>query len=100
VLATSFVPLIKLIAFVLSGSGAMLSESIHSAPDTGNQFLLFLGLRRGSRERDERFHYGYGGKRFVFCLLSASGIFFFGCGVTVYHGMHSLLHRPCPPPAP
>jgi len=86
------VTLVKFIAFLLSGSGAMLSEAIHSAADTGNQVLLFLGLKRGSRERDADFHYGYGGERFIFGILSASGIFFVGCGVTVYHGIQSLLH--------
>jgi hypothetical protein len=30
---------IKLVAFVLSGSGAMLAKAIHSAADTGNQLL-------------------------------------------------------------
>ncbi len=89
--ANSFVTIIKLIAFVLSGSGAMLSEAIHSAADTGNQALLWMGLRRGDREADDRFQYGYGGERFIFGILSATGIFFIGCGVTVYHGVSSLL---------
>jgi zinc transporter 9 len=88
--ANSFVTLIKFVAFFLSGSGAMLSEAIHSAADTGNQLLLFIGLKRGSRQGDEDFHYGYGGERFVFGLLSAAGIFFVGCGVTVYHGIEGL----------
>jgi zinc transporter 9 len=88
----TFVTLVKFIAFALSGSGAMLSEAIHSAADTGNQVLLFLGLKRGSRAGDREFQYGYGGERFVFGILSAAGIFFVGCGVTVYHGIQSLLH--------
>jgi zinc transporter 9 len=88
----ALVTLVKFVAFALSGSGAMLSEAIHSAADTGNQILLFLGLKRGSREGDKEFQYGYGGERFVFGILSASGIFFVGCGVTVYHGVQSLLH--------
>lgn len=92
----TLVTLVKFIAFFLSGSGAMLSEAIHSAADTGNQVLLFLGLKRGSRERDASFHYGYGGERFIFGILSASGIFFVGCGVTVYHGVQSLLHPHTP----
>lgn len=90
------VTLLKIGAFLLSGSGAMLSEAIHSAADTGNQVLLFLGLRRGARARDDDFHYGYGGDRFIFGLLSASGIFFVGCGVTVYHGIHGLLNPVMP----
>ncbi|KFE62521.1 cation diffusion facilitator family transporter [Hyalangium minutum] len=88
----TLVTLVKFIAFALSGSGAMLSEAIHSAADTGNQVLLLLGLKRGSRAGDQEFQYGYGGERFVFGILSASGIFFVGCGVTVYHGFQSLLH--------
>jgi solute carrier family 30 (zinc transporter), member 9 len=92
----TFVCAIKLMAFLLSGSGAMLSEAIHSAADTGNQLLLFIGLKRGEREADDRFQYGYGGERFVFGMLSAAGIFFLGCGITIYHGIDSLFsdHMP------
>lgn len=88
--ANAFVTIIKFVAFFLSGSGAMLSEAIHSTADTGNQLLLFIGLKRGARKSDEDFPYGYGGERFVFGLLSAAGIFFVGCGVTVYHGIEGL----------
>lgn len=82
----------KFVAFFVSGSGAMLSEAVHSAADAGNQVLLFVGLKRATREGDEEFHYGYGAERFVFGILSAAGIFFIGCGVTVYHGIGTLLH--------
>jgi zinc transporter 9 len=94
--ANAFVTGIKFVAFVLSGSGAMLSEAIHSAADTGNQVLLYLGLRRAARPADDRFHYGYGKERFVFGMLSAAGIFFVGCGVTIYHGVTSLMHPHAP----
>ncbi|MEO8703467.1 MAG: cation diffusion facilitator family transporter, partial [Kofleriaceae bacterium] len=92
----TFVMVIKLVAFLLSGSGSMLSEAIHSAADTGNQVLLFVGLRRGEKAPDDRFHYGYGGERFVFGILSAAGIFFIGCGITIYHGIESLIDPPTP----
>lgn len=89
-LGNLFVTIIKVIAYVASGSAAMLSEAIHSLADTGNQLLLFLGLRRSTRESDDDFQYGYGGERFIFGILSASGIFFIGCGVTLYHGIQGL----------
>jgi zinc transporter 9 len=92
----SFVTLIKVVGFLASGSGAMLSEAVHSGADTANQALLYLGLRRGTRGADDDHHYGYGSDRFIFGLLSASGIFFVGCGVTVYHGIHSMLHPRLP----
>lgn len=85
---------LKLGAFILSGSGAMMSEAVHSFADTANQGLLFVGMRRSLRPADEKFHYGYGADRYVFALLSAMGIFVLGCGVTVYHGVHSLMHPP------
>lgn len=91
-LGNAFLTIIKFVAFVLSGSGAMLSEAIHSFADSGNQGLLWLGVRRSERPADAMFHYGYGAERFFFALLSAMGIFVLGCGVTVYHGVRHLLH--------
>jgi zinc transporter 9 len=91
-IGNGFITVLKFAAFAVSGSGAMLSEAIHSLADTGNQALLFVGIQKGKRAGDRQFHYGYGGDRYIFGLLSASGIFFVGCGVTVYHGISSLLH--------
>jgi zinc transporter 9 len=85
---------IKFVAFVFSGSSALLSEAIHSAADSGNQGLLYLGIRRSEKPPDAMFPYGYGTERFFFALLAAVGIFILGCGVTLYHGVHSLLSPP------
>ena len=62
----------KFAAFVLSGSGAMMSEAIHSFADTTNQALLYVGIRRSQRPADEEFAYGYGADRYVFSLLAAA----------------------------
>lgn len=83
---------LKFIAFWISGSGAMFAEAIHSFADTANQALLWAGLSRSRRPADRHYHYGYGGEQFLFALLAAVGIFVLGCGVTVYHGVHSLMH--------
>lgn len=91
-IGNSFLTALKFAAFLVSGSGAMLSEAIHSLADSGNQGLLYLGIRRSQRPADAMFRYGYGGERYLFSLLSAVGIFVLGCGVTVYHGIHTLLH--------
>jgi solute carrier family 30 (zinc transporter), member 9 len=95
-LGNFFVTLIKFVAWFFSGSGAMLSEAIHSAADTGNQLLLYWGLRRANRKSDDDFQYGYGSERFIFGLLSAAGIFFIGCGVTLVHGVQSLFESHTP----
>lgn len=95
--ANTLITAAKFVAFFFSGSGAMLSEAVHSAADAGNQLLLFLGLKRSGRTTvDPEFPYGFGAERFVFGLLSAAGIFFIGAGVTIYHGVHSLVHPGTP----
>jgi zinc transporter 9 len=39
----------KLGAYAYSGSGAMLSEAMHSGADVMNQSLLFYGLQRSAK---------------------------------------------------
>jgi zinc transporter 9 len=91
-IGNSLLTVIKFAAFLMSGSGALFSETMHSAADCANQALLFVGIRSSERQPDELFPYGYGGDRYLFSLLSAVGIFVLGCGVTVYHAVHGLLH--------
>lgn len=79
-------------AFAFTGSGAMLSEGIHTFADLLNQILLMVGIVRSDRLPDDAAEYGYRSERYVWALISAVGIFFLGCGVTVYHGISSLMH--------
>lgn len=82
----------KFAAFAFTGSGAMLSEGIHTFADLLNQILLMVGIVRSDRLPDDMAEYGYRAERYVWALISAVGIFFLGCGVTIYHGISSLLH--------
>jgi len=88
----SVVMVAKFAGFFVTGSGAMLSEAIHTLADLMNQILLFIGIVRSEKEPDTHYHYGYGRERYVWALMSAVGIFFLGCGVTVYHGVDALMH--------
>lgn len=92
IVGNALVALAKLIAFLITGSAAMLSESLHSIADTMNQVLLMIGITRSTRRADRQFPFGYGAERAVWALMSAVGIFFLGCGVTLYHGVSALLH--------
>lgn len=94
--ANSLVAVAKLTAWGFTGSGAMLSEGIHSLADVGNQTLLAIGIKHSEKEPDADHPYGYGRAQFSWALISAVGIFFLGCGVTVMHGIHTLQH-PEPP---
>jgi len=96
VIGNGTVAVLKLFAFAVSGSGAMLAEGIHSVADTANQALLYLGIRRSQRPATEQHPYGFGAERYFWSLVSAMGIFVLGCGVTVYHGVEQLLHPTLP----
>ena len=54
------IALTKFMAFIMTGSSAMLSEGVHSVVDTGNQILLLYGLRRAGMPADEQFPFGAG----------------------------------------
>jgi cation diffusion facilitator family transporter len=86
------IALTKFIAFVLTGSSAMLSEGVHSLVDTGNQILLLYGLRRSKIPADEQFPFGRGKEVYFWSFIVAILIFAVGAGVSIYKGVHHLLH--------
>ena len=45
--------ILKGISAAVTGSAAMMAETFHSCADTGNQVLLFIGMRRAARPPDE-----------------------------------------------
>lgn len=92
VISNTGLTVLKFTAFALTGSGSMFSEAMHTLADTANQILLFVGIKRSERKPDALFTYGYGGERYLFALLSAVGIFVLGCGVTIYHGVSTLIN--------
>ena len=89
----ALIMVLKFIGFLLSGSGAMLSESIHSFADTANQALLMVGIKRSKKKATKEFSYGYGKERFLWALISACGLFFVGAGATVYQGINALFEN-------
>lgn len=87
------ITILKAIGFAVSGSSSLFSEAVHSFADTANQALLMVGIVKSRRAPDEDSSYGYGLERFFWALISACGVFFVGAGITVYHGVSTLLSR-------
>ena len=58
IVGNAVVAALKIFAFVVSGSGAMLAEGVHSVADTANQALLWIGIRRSERPADDDHPYG------------------------------------------
>jgi cation diffusion facilitator family transporter len=70
----------------------MLSEGVHSVVDTGNQILLLYGLHRAKRPANERFPFGHGKEVYFWGFIVAITIFTIGAGVSLYKGVHHMLH--------
>jgi len=88
----SVIMVAKFVAFFVTGSGAIFAEAIHTLADVGNQALLLIGIVRSGKGPTKKYHYGHRRERFVWALISAVGIFFLGCGVTLAHGIDSLIY--------
>ena len=82
----------KGVAAFVTGSGAMLAETVHSLADCGNQLLLLLGLRQARRPVSAEYPLGYGRAIYFWSFLVAVMLFSVGGMFSVYEGVHKLQH--------
>ena len=91
VVANLVIAVAKTFAALLTGSASMWAEAAHSVADTGNELLLFVGLRRSTRPPDAERPFGYGQERFFWAFLAALGIFLVGGVLSIGEGIRSML---------
>ena len=91
-LANFGIAIAKTWAAWLTGSGSMLAEAIHSYADTGNQVLLYLGLKQSQRPPDKEHPLGYGKLSYFWSFIVALLLFSMGGLFSIYEGMHKLNH--------
>ncbi|ALO08582.1 Membrane transport protein [Streptomyces venezuelae] len=82
----------KVVAGIVSGSSAMLSEAAHSLADTVTEAMLLTALKRSEKPADEDHPVGYAGERYVWAMLAAVATFVGGAVFSVYDGIHTLTH--------
>ena len=80
----------KFVAYLVTGSAAMMAESIHSVADTANQALLLLGGRRARRVADDRHQFGYGRERYFWAFVVAMILFALGGMFSIYEGIAKI----------
>jgi cation diffusion facilitator family transporter len=85
------IAIMKLVAGIITGSGAMLSEAAHSVADTITEVLLLTALKRSARPADRVHPFGYGKERYFWSLLAAVSIFASGAMFALYEGVSTIL---------
>jgi cation diffusion facilitator family transporter len=93
-LANFGIAVTKTAAAVLTRSGAMLAESIHSYADCANQGLLFWGLKATKKKPDTGHPLGYGKEIYFWSFIVALILFSMGGLFSIYEGIHKIhLHE-------
>ncbi|HEY0988291.1 MAG TPA: cation diffusion facilitator family transporter [Kofleriaceae bacterium] len=82
----------KGVAAFITGSGAMLAETLHSFADCGNQLLLLKGVRATRRPADHTHPLGYGRNMYFYSFIVALLLFFGGGVFSIYEGVHKIEH--------
>jgi cation diffusion facilitator family transporter len=80
----------KFAAALWTGSSAMLSESVHSLVDTGNETLLIYGERRAAKPPDAEHPFGHGRELYFWSFVVALLIFALGAGLSVLEGIRRI----------
>jgi solute carrier family 30 (zinc transporter), member 9 len=88
----SVIAVSKGVGWFLTGSPTLFAETVHSLADVGNQVLLKIGEVRGREGPDDEHPFGHGQEKYFWALVSAVSVFFIGCGINLYHGVHALLN--------
>lgn len=82
----------KGVAAFVTGSTAMLAETVHSLADCGNQLLLLLGLRKSALPPTDEYPLGHGKEIYFWSFLVAVMLFTVGGMYSLYEGFHKLQH--------
>lgn len=82
----------KLAAAVITASGSMMAESVHSFADCGNQLLLLIGIRSAKRAPSDSHPLGYGMSIYFWSFIVAIILFSLGGLFSVYEGIEKISH--------
>ena len=76
-----FLSVFKLIAGVIAGSGAMISDAVHSASDVFSTFVVMIGVSLSSKQSDKDHPYGHERMECVASILLSVVLAITGLGI-------------------
>ena len=87
-----FIAGIKTVIAIITSSSAMFSEAVHSYVDSGNQFILWFGMKQSKKPNKLIYPLGRGKEEYFWTLVVAVLIFTIGGLVSLEHGIEALSH--------
>ncbi len=84
------VAIAKLAAAAITGSSALIAESLHSVADSVNEVLLLVGARRSRQPADLRHPFGHARYRYVYAFVVSLTVFWLGGVLAVAQGVSRL----------
>ena len=87
-----FIAGVKTVSAVITSSSAMFSEAVHSYVDSGNQFILWFGIKQSKKPNKLIYPLGRGKEEYFWTLVVAVLIFTIGGLVSLEHGIEALSH--------
>lgn len=90
--ANVLVAISKFVGFAVSGSAAMLNESIHSIVDCGNELLLLVGNRQAEAKISEQHPFGQARAKYFYSMVVAMMLFFAGGALGIMEAAQKLFH--------
>jgi len=83
--------ILKGVTAAMTGSAAMLAETCHSLADTGNQILLFVGMRLSQRPPDRARPFGYGMNTYFWSFVVSAMLFTLGGAFSIWEAVHKFI---------
>lgn len=83
---------VKGAAALLTGSAAMLAETVHSFVDCGNQILLLVGMKRAEAPATKEHPLGHHRELYFWTLVVAGALFVGGGVASLHEGWEKVWH--------
>ena len=81
----------KLAAGLIAGSGAMVSDAVHSASDVFSTVIVIIGMRAAGKESDREHPYGHERLECVAAMILAGALLATGLMIG-YQGLQTILN--------
>lgn len=81
IVMNTILSVLKFLAGIFAGSGAMISDAVHSASDVFSTFIVIIGIKISSRESDKEHPYGHERLECVAAIVLATILAVTGLGI-------------------